>query len=169
MELSFRKGSASDTETLIHFLNEIKIYMPKKDWFYVDPPEIIRAMMMDGTMELWLAEDGNRVAAIFDILHPGLADFNYGYDLDLSEEELIQVVHMDTSAVHPDYRGKGLQARIMGAAEQELSGKGRRILLTTVHPDNQYSLRNILSQGYGIQKRTEKYGSERYILRKDIF
>lgn len=169
MELSFRKGSASDTETLIHFLNEIKTYMPQKEWFYVDPPEIIRAMMMDGTMELWLVEDGHSVAAIFDILRPGLADFNYGYDLGLSEEELLQVVHMDTSAVHPDYRGNGLQVRMMRIAEQELSGKGRRILLTTVHPDNHYSLRNILSQGYRIQKRTEKYGSERYILRKDIF
>ena len=53
--------------------------------------------------------------------------------------------------------------------EQELSGKGRRILLSTVHPENKYSLNNMLKQGYVIQKQVEKYGSRRYVLRKDVF
>ena len=75
---------------------------------------------------------------------------------------------MDTAAVHRDYRGLGLQRQLVQIAEQTLIGQGRRILLTTVHPDNHYSLHNMQKQGYQIQKRVSKYGSERYILRKDI-
>ena len=143
--------------------------MPQKEWFYLDPPDIVRGMMNDGTMALWVAMDGERMAAAFDILYPGLASFNYGYDLGLTERELLQVVHMDTSAVHPDYRGMGLQQKMVQTAEEALTGQGRRILLCTVHPENCYSLNNMRKQGYAIQKRVSKYGSERFVLRKDIF
>lgn len=169
MELSFRRGTCSDIETYILFLEEVRAGMSNKDWFYLDPPELIREMMGDGTMELWVAMDGIRMAAAFDILHPGLASYNYGYDLSFLEEDLQRVVHMDSSAVHPDYRGLGLQRKMVQTAEEELLGTGKRILLCTVHPENSFSLNNMLKQGYTIQKRMEKYGSERYILRKDIF
>ena len=169
MQLEFRKGTLADTEMFIRFLDDVKAGMTQKEWFYLDPPAVVREMMADGTMELWVAMDGDRIAAAFDILHPGLASFNYGYDLDLPERELQQVVHMDTSAVHADYRGMGLQGRMVHTAEEALSGQGRKILLCTVHPENRYSLNNMLKQGYQIQRRVAKYGSERYVLRKDIF
>ncbi len=169
MELRFRRGTPEDTEGFLQFLEEVRAGMTRKDWFYLDPPDTVHAMMADGTMELWVAMDGERIAAAFDILHPGPADFNYGYDLGLPADELLQVVHMDTSAVHPDYRGMGLQRKMVHTAEKELAGKGRRILLCTVHPENRYSLDNMMKQGYTVQKRVSKYGSERYILRKDIF
>jgi len=169
MELKIRRGTLDDAGRFIRFLNEVKAEMPQKEWFYLDPPEWIRKMLAEGTMTLWLAEDGDRIVAAFDILQPGLDSCNYGYDLELDREELMQVVHMDTAAVHRDYRGLGLQRKLVETAEKQLSGKGSRILLTTVHPDNFYSLNNMRRQGYRIQKRVEKYQSERYVLRKDIF
>lgn len=169
MDLTFRKGTLADTEMFIQFLEEVKANMPEKTWFYLDPPETVRKMMAEGSMELWLAMDAERIAAAFDVVYPGLAAYNYGYDLCLTREELLQVVHMDTSAVHQDYRGLGLQRKMVDTAEKELSGKGKRILLCTVHPENRYSLHNMVKQGYLIQKRVDKYGSERYILRKEIF
>ncbi len=169
MGITIRKGTLADTETFILFLEEIKAGMSHKEWLYLDAPEFVRQTMAGGIMELWLAMDGERLAGVFDILYPGLEPYNYGYDLNLCREELMQVVHMDTAAVHPDYRGFGLQAQMANRAEQELAGRGKRILLCTVHPENKYSLNNMLHQGYGIQKRIGKYGSERLILRKDIF
>ena len=169
MDLMFRRGTSADTEGFIRFLQEVWETMPRKEWFYLDPPDTVREMMNDGTMALWVAMDGERMAAAFDILFHGLASNNYGYDLGLTEQELLQVVHMDTSAVHPDYRGRGLQQKMVQTAEEALSGWGRRILLCTVHPDNVYSLNNMQKQGYTIQKRVSKYGSQRFILRKDIF
>jgi len=169
MDIQFRKGTLEDTERYIRFLEDIKSGMQEPSWFYLDPPETVREMMTTGIMELWVAMDGDCLAAAFNILHPGMNSCNYGYDLGFSEEELLQVFHMDTAAVHEDYRGMGLQRKMASTAEKELSGKGRRILLCTVHPENRYSLNNMLNQEYKIQKRVDKYGSERYILRKDIF
>jgi len=169
MNFLFLKGTWEDTERYIQFLDEIKAGMPQKDWFYLDPADVVRSMMSDGTMEFWMAFHEEKLAAIFSILFPGLGLYNYGYDLGLSKDALLRVIHMDTAAVHPDYRGFALQKRMAGIIEQELSGKGERILLSTVHPENRFSLNNMLQQGYRIQKRVGKYGSERLILRKNIF
>lgn len=169
MAIIFRKGSLSDADAFVQFLAEVRADMVQKDWLYLDPPEMIREMMAGGILELWVAMDGDRVAAAFSILHPGLESFNYGYELGLTKEELLSVVHMDTSAVHPAYRGQGLQRKMVQTAEEALSGRGEKILLCTVHPENQYSLRNMQTQGYSIRKRVEMYGSERYILQKNIF
>lgn len=168
MDIKIRKGQAQDTGAYIRFLHEVKEMMADSEWFYLDPDEDVYQMMADGSMELWFAEDGDRIAGVFSIIHPGLEDFNLGHDLGFDEEKLRQVVHMDTAAVHPDYRGHKLQYRMMVHAEHEIATRGGRILLCTIHPDNRYSLQNVLNQGYSIQKKLSKYDSVRYILRKDL-
>lgn len=168
MSLEIRKGTKDDIEQFIAFLQEVKAPMEHPEWFYLDPPEEFRRLMDGGFMQLWVAMDEDRMAAVFDILVPGLEEFNYGYDLGFTEEELLRVVNLDNAAVHPDYRGLGLQRKMIQIAEDAIRGTGKRILLCTVHPENQYSLQNVLSQGYSIQKKLEKYGSVRYILRKDL-
>lgn len=167
MPIEIRKGTLADTEAHITLLREVRGAMTNKEWFYLDDPEEVRQMMADGTMELWVAMDGDRLAGSFDILIPGLQEFNYGYDLGFTEEELLQVINMDTAAVHPDYRGLGLQRRLIETAEAEIAKRGPRILMCTVHPENRFSLNNMLKLGYTVQKELPKYGSKRYILRKD--
>ena len=168
MTLEIRKAIPEDTEPFLALLRQVREAMPRKEWFYLDAPEDVREMLRNGVMKLWLAMDGSRIAGAFDYLLPGLEPYNYGYELNLPEENLRQVVNMDTVAVHPDYRGMGLQRKLIGTAEDSLRREGNRILLCTVHPDNVYSLRNMLALGYGIQTRKTMYGSVRLILRKDL-
>ncbi len=168
MDITIRKGTPTDTEPFIALLQQVWKGMEHKEWLFLDPPEEVREMMNEGKMALWTAWDGQKLAGAFDILLPGLDAYNYGYDLELEKDALLQVINMDTVAVHPDYRGMGLQRRLMEAAEGEIQKRGAHILLCTVHPDNQFSLNNFLKQGYTIQKRLPKYGSERYVLRKDL-
>ena len=88
---------------------------------------------------------------------------------DDDEVQLRKVVCMDTAAVHPDYRGRGIQKRLLETAETYLQGTGERYLLCTIHPENRFSLNNALKQGYEIRRTLEKYGSVRHVLCKKIF
>lgn len=168
MNLQLRKGGVTDGDAYIELLHLVKEGMEHSDWFFLDPDDDYRQMLCSGIMKLWVAEDGSRLAGGFDLIIPGLKPFNYGYDLGFSKEELLRVVQMDTAAVHPAYRGLGLQKKLMEMAEAEAAREPGRILLTTVHPDNCYSLSNILKQGYTIARKLDKYGSVRYILRKNL-
>lgn len=168
MCIEIRRGEQRDTEEFIRLIYSVRETMTHKEWFFVDPPEEIREMMHNGSMKLWVAVDGERMAGAFDFIIPGLKKYNYGYDLGLPREELLRVINMDTAAVHPDYRGQGLQKLLMQEAEKEIRSMGERILLCTVHPENRFSLQNVLNQGYTIMLKKAKYGSVRYVLRKDI-
>ena len=168
MEITIRKGTLDDTEDFIRLLDSVREGMEHKEWFYLDPPETVREMMGDGTMELWVAMDGDSLAGAFDLLHPGLEEYNYGYDLGFDKEQLLRVINMDSAAVAPDYRGLGLQRRLLETAEKELAERGEYYLLCTIHPENKYSLSNALKQGYEIQRTLPKYGSVRHVLCKKI-
>ena len=168
MNFTIRKGTVADAERYIRLLADIKSQMSQEQWFFVDPEDYIRESLADGTMEVWFAEDGQRIAGAFHIIHPGLHPDNYGYELDFSPEALLKVIHMDSAAVHPDYRGHRLQQKLMAHIEEDLRSRfPGSILLTTVHPENLYSLMNVQAMGYAPVKRLAKYGSERFILRKD--
>ena len=165
MEITIRKGTPDEVEVFLTFTHEVQDAMADTAWFALDPDEELRELTEDGSMEFWMAEAGDRLAAVFSIICPGLRDFNLGCEIGLTEAELLRVTHMDTAAVHPDFRGRGLQRKMMFEAEKALNG---RILLCTIHPDNRFSLQNALILGYRIEKRVARYGSVRYILRKDI-
>lgn len=166
--ITIRKGTICDTESLIDLMVHVQKNMDHKEWLFLDSPDEIRKMMSDGTMSLWVATEAKQIIAAFDVLHPGLKPFNYGYSIDLSDEELLQVVNMDTIVVHPDYRGRGLQIKLMQSAEKEIVRSGKHILMCTVHPENRYSLINVLSQGYSICRTIPMYGSVRHVLMKKI-
>ena len=163
-----RRGTLEDTEPFIALLSHVKQNMENEEWLYLDSTDEVREMMRNGTMSLWVAVDGKRIVGAFDALNPKLAPFNYGYLIGLTDIDLMRVVNMDTAVVHPDYRGHGLQKRMMQQAEQELAESGKHILLCTVHPHNRYSLNNLLSQGYSICKTVALYGSERHLMRKNL-
>ena len=124
MNIQIRKGGIQDTARYLDLLHEVKYRMAHPEWFCVDPDEKVQLLMREGKMELWLAEDGEKLAGAFSIIHPGAGMSNLGNDLGFDGAQLQRVVHMDTAAVHPDYRGMKLQYRLMVRAEQELRCRG---------------------------------------------
>lgn len=168
MEIIIRKGTLDDLNPLIELLCSVWEELEQKYWLYIDPPEEIRQLLDDGFLKLWVAMDGQTLAAAFSLLIPGLESLNYGYDLNFSDAELLKTVNMDTVVVHPDYRGRGLQQRLMLEGESWAKKRGYQTLMCTVHPDNCFSLNNMLQLGYTIQLKIPKYGSVRYVLMKNI-
>ena len=93
---------------------------------------------------------------------------NYGEYLDYTPEQLAKTVSMDTSFVLPEYRGFGLQQFFFELREQAATELlGATEALTTIAPDNEYSLNNAYKTGYEEIRRMTIYGGlERCILRK---
>ena len=90
-----------------------------------------------------------------------------GHYLHLPPGELEKVAYMDSAAVLPQYRGRGLQRSMIEFAERSERLTGYRYLMATVSPDNPYSLRNLRQLDYDIVCRCEKYGGkERYVVAK---
>ena len=168
MDIQIRKGGLEDLDSFLTLIRETKAAMEQQDWFFLDPEEEIRDLMERRAMELWVAMDSGRMAGAFSLIHPGLEPFNYGFDLGFPEAMLRRVVHMDTVAVHPHYRGRGLMGRLMEVMEGELAKVPGRILICTIHPDNVYSLNNVRRRGYSVAGEKAKYGSVRLFLRKDL-
>ena len=70
--------------------------------------------------------------------------------------------------VHPDWRGNGLQRRMLEAA-LPLLPESITHLGATVSPANPYSLSNALACGFTIRARREMYGGfDRYLLAKEL-
>lgn len=100
---------------------------------------------------------------------PGLADDSLGKDLNMREEELIKVAHLQAAAVHPAYRGNGLQRKLTSAHLRVIEEMGYEHVCCTVSPKNPVSLANYLSCGLMIEGlRRKMQGWWRFILHKNI-
>jgi GNAT superfamily N-acetyltransferase len=97
------------------------------------------------------AFDGPRLIAYATLRRPSPDEENYGEDLGLPADALSRVGHLAGSAVHPRYRGNGLQRRVghlRNAAAKEL---GVEHMCGEVVPSNLISIHNHLRQGYHIE------------------
>jgi hypothetical protein len=72
---------------------------------------------------------------------------NYGADIGLLPEELPKVAHRKTMAVHPDYRGNGLQRKMNPAQIELMRSASFRHACCTVSPKNSYSIPNHIDYG----------------------
>lgn len=151
------------------------------DWYVTDDEEFVRRHI-GGEMQaqdyrghhapegytLKYIIDGE-LAAFLIVRYPGEAADNLGLELlnipievvAEGQELLYHVAHMESAAVHPAHRGKGLQGKLLAKAEEIEVFRGTGYLMATVHPDNIYSLRNLEAAGYLCIRETEKYGGLR--------
>lgn len=162
MKFVIKKAREEDYSSLVDLIMYVQKTMPEKQaaWLAVDEPDHTLAQLYNGQMIGYKAVDTitHKMAGIFTIVFPGKETFNLGYDLGMTEDELLKVVHMDTAAILPEYRGHGLQKYFMEMIEEELRQEGYRYLCCTAHPDNKYSCNNILANGYQVMMTKEKYG-----------
>lgn len=171
MDFIIEKADISDYKLFAHIIQYVWNSMEQKDWFMADNADYTYRMLSSGQGTGYKAihAESGKVAAVFMATVPGLDKSNLGYDIGFSGQQLLETAHMDSVAVLPAYRGRGLQCRLMQAAEKDLKERGFHYLLCTIHPQNQYSRNNALKQGYRFMLQKEKYnGNIRDILMKEI-
>ncbi|OPJ58265.1 hypothetical protein [Clostridium oryzae] len=109
------------------------------------------------------------LAAYFIVVIPGSDKCNLGLEIGISGDELLKVIHYDTVAVSPEFRGNNLQEQIGKLIESKAKNLGFKYICATVSPMNKYSLSNVIKLGYSIKKEKKMYGNkDRYIVCKRI-
>ena len=110
--------------------------------------------------------DGGRLGAYFILRYCGQDEHNYAAFMGIPRPAWDGWANADSAVVHPDYRGNGLQRKLLEAA-LPLVRPGIVGIGATVSPENQYSLNNALACGFVIADRREMYGGyDRYLLKK---
>lgn len=169
--IRIEKAASEDAQEMLRLIQTVHDQMENKQWYVIEGMEEYADYLEEGKGVGYKAvdKDTGKMAGIFLAIIPKDRELNLGYDLGFTEDMAKQVAIMETAAILPEYRGQNLQYRTMVAAEKELKENGYRYLLCTVHPENRFSLHNVLKQGYQIKMTKEKYGGFlRHILLKEI-
>lgn len=171
----FRIEQAQEQEgpEIYNFMQRIYEGIPDKSWFSMDKEEkILRYVATAGfavKAEAPVGEHEYELAGIFIARTSELGEENLGKYLNLNEEELTRVAHMEIAMVDEEFRGRGLQKELMKTAEEHLKFLGYHWLMGTAHPENVYSVNNFRKLGYEIVAKGLKYGGlPRYVFCKKI-
>ena len=118
-----------DIPDILRMIHEIYSELPNKEWFSLDSDEEVTSYMMTGGFGLKAMCDG-RLAGVFIARAKNLGDENLGYDLKFDEEQRKQSAHMEIAMVRKEYRGQGLQRKMMEESEQILKEQGYPVSYT---------------------------------------
>ena len=144
LPVTLRPCTPQEAGTVFRLQNEVRAVMPDPELFVPDTLENIRSYLEhDLCIGAW---DGPRLGAYFILRYCGQTMHNYAAFLDVPKAEWEHWANADSVIVHPDWRGNGLQRKLLEAA-LPLLRSGITALGATVSPRNPYSLNNALACG----------------------
>ncbi|AOR24384.1 GNAT family N-acetyltransferase [Clostridium taeniosporum] len=129
--------------------------------------EFIEYIQGEGKVIGYVTLDSDELIALGVYRKLGYKKENYGYDLNIEREKLLETGQVEVTIVREDFRGNKLQ-RILCEILEEIGLNDKVSIMTaTVSPYNKYSLNTFESIGYKIGKDKLKYGGlRRYVLIK---
>ena len=171
--------------------NLVEVFIKRLDISYIDKIMILQKEVVDNLVDknfyastdkgeyIKYIENGAHIVGIVTLedeliamgvyVKFGYGEHNYGYDLDIKDEELLSVGQIESTVVKNEYRGNGLQRILCIKLEEVAKQDNIRTLAATVAPKNSCSLNNFKKLGYTVEKEKLKYGNYlRYILKKEL-
>ncbi len=171
--MNFKVISADkdDIPEIIKINQEVYTQMTQKDWYVIDcvSEEFLTHILQGNGFLLKVVDDAARIVG-----------FGFAETKLKTDSELVQILDLndtlsfcgeiDNIAILPSCRGFSLQRRLLTNLEQLfLAHTSIEMLYVTVHPENIYSLKNCLANGYQEITKTFMYGGKsRFILGKKI-
>jgi ribosomal protein S18 acetylase RimI-like enzyme len=155
------KGMMALQEIIVQNLSDKEIFRTHAPDYFLDHFKVENSM-------IGIFTDDGLIA--YNVLYfPGVDGDNFGTDIDLPSDELDKVVHMETVAVHPAFRGNSLQRKMGDVHLRTIQEMGYKHVCCTVSPKNHSSLQNIFSNGLVIKALKIKFGWRlRYIMHKNL-
>ena len=163
----FQKSEAADVPAILALQDAVYHGLEDKNIFVrLTEEELRESIEKDSCL---CAYCGEELAAFSLVVANRGSPQNLGSYLGYSEEEMRECVTYDTTFVHPDFRGYGLQKQFIRWKDEEGRKMGAKWALCTVSPDNPNSLNNTLRAGFEIVEEKQLYGGiRRYVLRKSL-
>ena len=92
-----------------------------------------------------------------------------GLDINLPANQIPYTAHLETVAVHPEFRGNGLSFRLNQYAVHLLEQAGYFHICATVHPTNFHNIHTLLRTGLVIRRLKKKYqGKLRFVCHQNL-
>ena len=172
------RPEVSDQEDILQLQNRVLEQLEQPAWFSPSSPEEIGAIFSSpkdyAAVQIC---DGSRIVAFAYAIRNPRPQQDVNVDLQALglPHELQQQCILDTVFVDPQYRGFGMQQVLVDILCQWMAMEGKKHITATIHPDNAYSRKNFLDNGFACvtQMPIPKYGSQRHVYsrklsRKDI-
>ena len=142
-DVVLRIAKFSEAEAIHGLMKSVYDNMPDKTLFFCDDLEYVKnSIDKEGFVVVACNPDSGKIVANLIVRHPD--EDNLGLDINLPTEELSKVIHMESAVVSADYRGQGLQYRLMEYAEKFLRSEGKhKYLMATVSPYNPASYKTV--------------------------
>lgn len=156
-DIMFRLATLCDIREISELMNEAYERLENKSIYVCDDTEHIKNCLSDKGFGVVAYTESGKIVGSFLMYYPGDSEDNLGRDIGLTEDELRKTVHMESAVVHPDYRGRGLQYRMLVYAEEMIDKSKYRYFLSTVSPENPASFRSLERNGYRHILTKEKY------------
>lgn len=168
MNFCIRKAVSDDIPQIMKIMYAAPSGDTKPEWYITDEESSVRSCLDEKGCILVAETESSVMAGFFIVRYPDREE-NLGKYLDFSESQLQQVALMDSVAIVPDFRGYGLQKKLVEEAERRIDREKYHYLMCTIHPDNHYSLANMEKSGYTVRKTVECYGGNiRHVLLKEV-
>ena len=161
-----RRCTPGEAPAVFALQNFVRAAMPDPSQFVPDTLEHLSAYLaQDLCVGAW---QGQQLAGYLIVRFCGQSRENYASFLGVPQEQWDNWANADSAIVHPDYRGNGLQRKLLEAA-LPLFPENITHIGATVSPQNCFSLNNALASGFVIAARREMYGGyDRYLLQKKL-
>lgn len=160
-EYIMRTIATGELKSAIELQKYVYEQLPNKQVLYMDSYEEMLDDMKNGAKVIGVFNKAGDMIAYRYIGFPGRSDRNLGNDIKLEDNELPEVAHLETTVVHPDYRGNSLQSLTLQQAIPLIGEEGYKHVMCTVSPQNAYSLFNVIKNGLRIKALKRKYGKEK--------
>lgn len=162
-----RRCTVDDLENALKLQAEVIDFLDKKHLLAGESrEEFMESLEVDAC---FCAEMEGDMIAFAVLVAPRISDRNFGSYLGYNEEKMLKTGSIDTSFVSPKHRGHGLQQKLIRKRMETAREFGAKEVLSTVDPENKYSLRNLEACGLRIIDERRLYGGlNRYIMRAEL-
>ncbi len=158
-----------DAREIYDIMKEVYNKLKNKEIYVCDDLNYVKNQISNNGFAVVAKNKDGKIIGSFIFRFPGNSKDNLGRDIGLEESEMCKVVHMESTVVLPEYRGNGLQLKMLKYAENLIDKHNYKYFMATVSPDNPASYKSFEKNGYKLIIEKIKYnGLKRRIYLKNL-